>query len=176
MPPPERPAIRSTNRAASSNQIPDSPRSHESTTVRPPIGARSTTFEGPTQIHRDTSPSAVPARMARVPSDSLSVRTQRAQLRPTNRVVTGGDVFEDPSDSSTLYSTSSPDKYLGERAASPATSHGSAMSRNGSSSTLNGLSGKKPPPPPPPPSRAKKPPPPPPMKRSALSTSDVRYA
>lgn len=178
MPPPEsRPSIRS-NRAVSSNVLPESPQRENQNYDGPsnrPMFNRSTTFEGPTQLYRDSSP----IRMSRVPSDTLTMRTQRAQLRPVSRVVTGGDVFDDPSDTSTFYSnsTSSPDRYFGERAASPATSHGSIPSRNVSSSTLNAMTsnGKKGPPPPPP-SRAKKPPPPPPTKRSALSTSDVHYA
>ena len=181
MPPPEvRPSIRS-NRATSSNYLPESPRresqNYDLASFRP-IYNRSTTFEGPTQLHRDISPVSS-QRMSRVPSDSLSMRTQRLPLRPLSRVMTGNDVFDDPSDTSNSYSnsTSSPDRFFIERAASPATSHGSGPSRTVSSSTLNAMSsnGKKPPPPLPP-SRGKKPPPPPPMKRSALSTSDVHYA
>ena len=182
MPPPEiRPAIRS-NRAASTNYLSESPRKEsqnfDSYGSRPPYG-RSTTFEGPTQIHGEPSPVSMP-RTSRVPSENLNMRSQRAQLRPVSRVMTGSELFDDPSDTSTFYSnsTSSPDRYFEERAASPATSYRSTPSRTASSSTLNTISssnGKKPPPPPPP-SRAKKPPPPPPMKRSALSTSDVHYA
>lgn len=181
MPPPERPSIRS-NRAVSSNYVSESPKkepqAYDYGTARPGFN-RSTTFEGPTQLYRDSSPVSA-QRMTRVPSDSLSMRTQRAQLKPLSRVASGNDAYDDPSDTSTFYSnsTSSPDRYFGDRAASPATSLGSAPSRNASSSTLNGMStNTKKAPPPPPPSRAKKPPPPPPpMKRSALSTSDVHYA
>ena len=181
MPPPEvRPSIRS-NRVASSNYFQGSPRKESQTydlASARPLYNRSTTFEGPTQLHRDTSP-ASSQRMSRVPSDSLSIRPQRLPSRPLSRVMNGNDVFDDPSDTSTFYSnsTSSPDRYFTERAASPAPSHGSGPSRTVSSSTLNAMSpSAKKQPPPPPPSRVKKPPPPPPMKRSALSTSDVRYA
>ena len=175
-----RPAIRS-NRAASAYNPSESPRrelqNYDLNSGRPGIN-RSTTFEGPTQIHRDCSPVST-ARMSRVPSDSLTVRTQRSQLRPAVRSNTGNDLFSDPSDDSTLNST--PDRSYDERSqrsASPATSHGSAPSRSASYSTLNApaANGKKQAPPPPP-SRAKKPPPPPPpMKRSALSTNNVSYA
>ncbi|MCJ1356579.1 MAG: hypothetical protein MMC33_006574 [Icmadophila ericetorum] len=183
MPPPERrPSIRS-NRALSSNYLPESPR-RDNYDIAPtrPQHSRSTTFEGPSQLQRDTSPISA-HRLSRVPSDSLTMRTQRAQLRPVSRIVSGNDVFDESSDTSTFYSngTSSPDRYpdryFDERAPSPATSLGSLPSRTISSSALNGtpVNGRKAPPPPPPPSRAKKPPPPPPpMKRSALSTTDLR--
>ena len=172
-----RPSIRS-NRAASAYNPPESPRrelqGYDFNSGRPSIN-RSTTFEGPTQIHRDCSPVST-TRMSRVPSDNLTVRTQRSQLRPISRLNTGNDLFSDPSDDSTF--TSSPDKPYddrSQRSASPATSHGSA--RSASYSTLNApvANGKKQAPPPPP-SRTKKPPPPPPMKRSALSTTNVSYA
>ena len=184
MPPPDsRPSIRS-NRAVSTTNARDSPpgsprrelSGFDFSSSRPGIN-RSTTFAGPTQLNRETSPVSFP-HMSRVPSDTLTVRAQRSQLRPISRVTTGNDVFDDPSDDSIFNSNSSPDRYYDGRSASPATSHGSD-SRNGSSSTLNvGFSnGGKKQPPPPPPSRSKKPPPPPPpMKRSALSTSNVRYA
>ena len=181
--PEPRPPIRS-NRAASSNQLPESPRrelpNYELAQSRPMYG-RSTTFEGPTQLHRDSSPVSA-TRMSRVPSDNLTMRTQRAQLRPITHAVTGNELLEDPSDASIVQSNGSPDRYFGERSASPATSYGSAPSRTASSSTLNAMTpnamtqSSKKQPPPPPPSRTKKPPPPPPMKRSALSTSDVHYA
>ena len=108
--------------------------------------------------------------LGRVTSDSLSIRTQKAQLRCVSKLRT--DVVDDqPSDASTYYSnsTSSPDRFFGERSVSPATSYGSGPSRNVSSGNLSAVSGKKPPPPPPP-SRAKKPPPPPPPMRRAVST------
>ena len=172
-----RPSIRS-NRAVSSFNPPESPRkesqSYEFGQARPAVN-RSTTFEGPSQLRRDSSPASA-TQMARVPSDSLAMRNQRLQLRPMSRAGTVNDLFNDPSDESTFYS--SPDRSFGERSASPATSHGSATSRQASSATLNATfsNGKKQAPPPPP-SRAKKPPPPPPpMKRSALSTSNLPYA
>ena len=185
-PPPERrPSIRS-NRALSSNYLPESPRreTYDTTSARPQYG-RSTTFEGPSQLHRDPSPNSA-HRLSRVPSDSLTMRTQRAQLRPVSRIMSGNDVFDEPSDTSTFYSNSTsspdryPDRYFDERAPSPATSLGSLPSRTIGTSTMNGIpaNGRKAPAPPPPPSRAKKPPPPPPppppMKRSALSTADLR--
>ena len=178
--PEARPSIRS-NRAASAYNPPESPRreqpGYDFNHGRPGIN-RSTTFEGPTQIHRDCSPIST-TRMSRVPSDSLAVRAQRTQLRPANRINTANDLFSDPSDDSTF--TSSPDRSYEERSqrsASPATSHGSAPSRSASYSTLNATTtNSKKQAPPPPPSRAKKPPPPPPpIKRSALSTNNVSYA
>ncbi len=175
--PPERPPIRSTRTASSHITSESSHREAQDNDLansRPNIH-RTNTFEGPTQLRRDSSPIAI-GRMGRVPSDSLTVRTQRSQLRPAVRMPSGNDVFNEPSDESTLYS--SPDRSYDERSASPATSYGSAPSRTASYSTLNAstTNGKKQAPPPPP-SRAKKPPPPPPpMKRSALSTSNVSYA
>lgn len=120
--------------------------------ARPAVN-RATTFEGPTQLHHDYSP---PTRVSRVPSDNLIVRNQRAQLRPLARATPENDLFSDPSDVSTFNSNSSPDRSYMERSVSPATSHGSAPSRNASCSTLapaaNGnpaLPTKKKPPPPP---------------------------
>jgi len=177
--PEARPSIRS-NRATSAYNPPESPRKelqgYDFNSGRPTVN-RSMTFEGPTQIHRDCSPVSA-TRMSRVPSDNLTVRTQRSQLRSITRINTGNDLFSDPSDDSTF--TSSPDRSYEERSqrsASPATSHGSGPSRSASYSTLNAPAavGKKQAPPPPP-SRAKKPPPPPPMKRSALSTTNMSYA
>ncbi|KAL8815489.1 MAG: hypothetical protein Q9223_005370 [Gallowayella weberi] len=172
--PPERPSIRSS-RTASSHVLSDSPH-REAQDVdygysRPSIH-RTNTFEGPSQLHRDASPIPL-GRTARVPSDSLTVRTQRSQLRPAVRMPSGNEGPTEPSDESVVYS--SPDRSYDERSASPATSYGSAPSRTASYSTLNAATtnGKKQAPPPPP-SRAKKPPPPPPpMKRSALSTNNV---
>ena len=146
---------------------------HDFGSTRPGVN-RATTFEGPTQLHRDYSP---PQRLSRVPSDNLAVRNQRSQLRPISRVTTDNDLFNDPSEESAYYSNSSPDQPYKERSASPATSHGSAPpSRSTSYSTLSAAPNGKKQAPPPPPSRAKKPPPPPPMKRSALSTTNFSYA
>ena len=174
MPPPqpERPSIRSSRAVSSVPQSPKRELSGYDFGVNRPAYNRYNTFEGPTQL-RDASP--VPAqRLSKVPSDSLSIRTQKAQLRSVSRVQT--DLFDDPSDTSTYYSnsTSSPDRYFDERAPSPATSHGSAASRSFSAGALSTMNSKKAPPPPPP-SRAKKPPPPPPpMKRMAVGV-DVGY-
>lgn len=171
-----RPAIRSTRTASSYVPTAESPRKesngHDLNLARPGVN-RATTFEGPTQLHRDVSP---PQRMSRVPSDNFTVRNQRAQLRPLSRISPENDLFGDPSDESTF--NSSPDRSYKERSASPATSHGSAApSRSTSYSTLASAPNGKKQAPPPPPSRAKKPPPPPPpMKRSALSTTNVSYA
>jgi len=177
--PEARPSIRSA-RAASSQIPPESPQSEVQGygygSVRPGVNRANTTFEGPTQLYRDSSP---PQRVSRVPSDNLTVRNQRSQLRPLSRVTPENDLFSEPSDDSTFHSSSSPDRSYKERSASPATSYGSGPSRSTSYSTLSAAAngGKKQAPPPPPPSRAKKPPPPPPpMKRSALSTTNVSYA
>ena len=175
MPPPERPSIKSSRVPSSSQMGSDLPRRDPSLYDRPPSrptvnrATTSTGFEGPTQL-RDASPIG---RISRVPSESLTVRNQRQQLRPI-RPPQEIEAPNEPSDESTLYS--SPDRSYKERSASPATSQGSAPpSRTTSYSEFP--SGKKPPPPPPP-SRAKKPPPPPPppMKRSTLSTANVSYA
>ena len=177
MPPPERPSIKSNRTTSSAQTLSESPRrtatGYDIASSRPELN-RSTTstgFEGPTRL-RDASPAEM-QRISRVPSESLTVRHQRQQLRPV-RPPLDVETFNEPSDDSTLFS--SPDRSYKERSASPATSHGSAPpSRTTSYSDLP--SGKKPPPPPPPPSRAKKPPPPPPpMKRSTLSTTNISYA
>jgi hypothetical protein len=157
-----RPSIRST-RAASSQVPPESPRKettgYDFSSARPNVN-RATTFQGPTQVYRDCSPSQ---RVSRVPNDNLSIRNQRSQLRPLAKASTENDLFSDPSDDSTFHSNSSPDRSYKERSASPATSHDSAPpSRNASYSTLNAATNSKKQAPPPPPSRAKKPPPPPP--------------
>lgn len=176
--PPERPAIRSTRTASSSHPVSESPHreaQHNDYGYSRPSAHRTNTFEGPTQIHRDSSPIPL-GRTSRVPSDSLTVRSQRSQLRPSVRMPSGNEGFTESLDESSLYS--SPDRLYDDRSASPATSYGSAPSRTASYSTLNAVTtnGKKQAPPPPP-SRAKKPPPPPPpMKRSALSTNNVSYA
>ncbi|KAI9646262.1 hypothetical protein NHQ30_005703 [Ciborinia camelliae] len=166
-----RPSIRSstprvnTTRVASSSGLgrmeeeyspPSSPR-------RPSIG-RSSTFQGPTTHYRESPPSN---RMNSVPhaSDAGSLR---ASLRPTARTnIMSGDLFNDPSDDSTLNSNS-PDRSYGARSVSPATSHGSIGSRSASISAANSRRA-----PPPPPSRAKKPAPPPPMKRPEISSVSV---
>lgn len=175
-PEPVRPSIRSQGRVPSSQRLDtrfdsrldthdefDSPQ-------RPNFG-RSATFQGPTTIHRESTPVSS-LRKASVPKDP---GMSRAHLRPSNRINTNGsDVFGDPSDDSTLNS-GSPDRSYGERSVSPATSTGSVASRTASYTTLSAsTNGRKAPPPPP--SRAKKPPPPPPMKRADISSTSVnRY-
>jgi hypothetical protein len=128
-----RPTIRSnTSRTISAN------------TLRPGFN-RSTTYDSPAQPRRDMSP-AHSTPLARVPSDSLMIKTARLNLRNNQ----DSDVFADES---------SADQSYDDRATSPATS-------NGSSSAM--LGGKRAPPPPPP-SRSKKPPPPPvPQKRASV--------
>lgn len=158
-----RPTIK-THRAASSRQTEPSGAQYVETANSRPGFNRSTTFEGPTQLRRDVSPVAA-ARISRIPSDSLTIRTQRSQLRTVDSAATDHNVFNDQDDS-TFYSNSSPDRSYGERSVSPATSQGS-----GANMTTNGgtvIAGKKAPPPPPP-SRAKKPPPPPPAKSRLIS-------
>ncbi|KAL8973198.1 MAG: hypothetical protein Q9183_000100 [Haloplaca sp. 2 TL-2023] len=176
MPPPDRPAIRSS-RTASSHIVSESPQrevQHYDDGCGRPTYKRTHTFEGPAQLNRDASPIPI-GRTSRVPSDSLTVRTQRSQLRNTRCMPNGNEAVPEPSDDSIFYS--SPDRSYDERSASPATSFGSAPSRSASYSALDGNTNGKKQPPPPPPSRAKKPPPPPPpMKRSALSTNNVSYA
>jgi hypothetical protein len=177
-----RPAIRS-NRVASSHHPHDIP-SHEIHHHGLGPGRaginRSTTFEGPTQLHRDSTTASI-TKMARFGSENVDMRTQRAQLRPCGRITTAYDQSMEISDDSTFNGGSSPDRSYDERSqrsASPATSHGSVPSRTASYSTLDPCiqAGKKQAPPPPP-SRGKKPPPPPPppMKRSALSTTNMTY-
>jgi type IV secretory pathway VirB10-like protein len=127
------------------------------------------TFEGPTSIHRTTTPAN--GRKGSVLNDPAQLRVQ---LRPTNRINTGhNDLFCDPSDESTANSASPSHSYR-DRSVSPATSQGSVASRT-ASYTNTATTGKKVPPPPPP-SRSKKPPPPLPMKRSEFSATPVsRY-
>lgn len=170
-PEPVRASIRSTGRVASSSRLETrvDTRSHSQLGgrddrrddyVESPIRGqpiRATTFQGPTSISREPTPSNY--RQNTVPAE---VGSLRANLRPSNRVdIRSSDVFGDPSDrdDSTLNS-GSPDRSYGARSVSPATSHGTAAS---------GRKG----PPPPPPSRAKKPPPPPPMKRSEISSASI---
>lgn len=176
-----RPSIRSAGRVASTNQRvasssrlearPERRDEHDDYPVspsRPTIG-RSTTFQGPITIQRELTPSAG-YRKAGIPQDPGAAR---AHLRPSSRVNTGADVFGDPSDDST-FNSGSPDRSYGERSVSPATSHGSAISRTTSHTTLTTTSnGRKVPPPPP--SRAKKPAPPPPMKRADTIAAAGRY-
>lgn len=154
--PEPRPSIKST-RSVSSRLVSESPaKEFLSASSSRPLINRSTTFEGPTQIRRDVSPIPSLPRLARVPSDSLTIRSQRSQLRNVNNAVPAHDVFDDQTDSP--FNNVSPDRSYGDASSSPATSHGSAAGAK-----IKG-------PPPPPPSRTKKPPPPPPpAKRSMLT-------
>jgi len=177
-----KPSIRSNGRVASStghdrldphdrvesHHDPESPESP----ARPTWG-RAQTFEGPRSIGRSGTP-LNGMRKTTVPEDPGLLR---AQLRPPNRVNTGGNLFGDRSDASTADSNS-PDHSYRERSVSPATSHDSFVSRNATyptAGTATPTSTRKGPPPPPP-TRAKKPPPPPPMKRADVSSTSVnRY-
>ncbi|TGO47256.1 hypothetical protein BOTNAR_0535g00080 [Botryotinia narcissicola] len=123
---------------------------------RPTIG-RSSTFQGPTTHYRE-SPSSNRLNTLPPPSDASSLR---ASLRPTARTnIISSDLFNDPSDDSTLNSNS-PDRSYGARSVSPATSHGSNSTPNSRRA------------PPPPPSRAKKTAPTPPMKREDMTSVSV---
>ena len=164
-PQPPRPQVRS-NRIVSGS-MPQSPAkeipSYDFGPARPAVN-RSVTYDMPSRA-RDSSPASSYS-MHRVPSDSLSIRNQRSQLRPVSRVIT--DSAADYSDASTYYSndTNSPDRLQDESAAS---SYGSMPSRSFSSGTLSIMNKKAPPPPPP--LRSKKPPPPPPPMRRAGNSS-----
>ena len=169
-PQPPRPTLRS-NRVISGS-VPQSPTKElPGLDFRPgrPAVNRSVTYDITNQV-RDSSPASSYS-MHRVPSDSLSIRNQRSQLRPVSRVVT--DAGADNSDASTYYSndTNSPDRMVDDGNGSPTTSYGSVQSRTFSSGTLSGITGGKKAPPPPPPCRSKKPPPPPPPMRRAANSS-----
>ncbi|KAG0651909.1 Meiotically up-regulated [Hyphodiscus hymeniophilus] len=128
---PVRPSIRSQGRVASSSRLDirlDAHDEYPESPQRANLG-RSSTFQGPTAIYRELTPNG---RKNSVPVD---VGSARANLRPSNRVNTGTDVFGDPSDDSTLNSAS-PDRSYGARSVSPATSQGSVNSRTASYSTL----------------------------------------
>ncbi|ESZ90788.1 hypothetical protein SBOR_8817 [Sclerotinia borealis F-4128] len=130
---------------------------------RPSVG-RSSTFQGPTTHYRESPPSN---RLTSAPPVS-EAGSLRASLRPNGRTnIMSTDLFNDPSDDSTLNSAS-PDRSYGARSVSPATSHGSIGSRSASISAANSRRA-----PPPPPSRAKKPAPPLPLKRADISSVSV---
>ena len=125
---------------------------------------RATTFEGPTQLRREPTTQEMP-RFSRAPSDNLSIRTLKSQLRPTSFATPQESIF-DQDDSA----ASSPDRSYRERSVSPATSHSSVPARSVSGTPVAGGPGAKKGPPPPPPSRAKKPPPPPPPAKRGILT------
>jgi len=173
VPEPVRPSIRSQGRVPSSaptrlenrlERLNTNDDYYESPQPQRPNLSRTSTFQGPTSIYRE---SPISATMSRQNSNFGDLR---GNLRPPSRINTErADVFGDPSDDSTMHSAS-PDRSYGARSISPATSQGSDASKT--AMTANGRKG----PPPPPPSRAKKPPPPPPMKRADISSSTVnRY-
>ncbi|KAJ5619001.1 hypothetical protein N7510_002985 [Penicillium lagena] len=128
---------------------------------------RTPTFEGPTQLRQEQSPSPWVQRAASDLTARHSVHLGSGRFP--------GDPYADSEGSS--YGRSSPERLYGNnRSISPATSHCSSVaSRRPSSNALNGTTGlAKKAPPPPPPSRAKKPPPPPPpMKRSLVAAADA---
>jgi len=175
-----RPSIRSTGRVPSSSRLETrlerlntNEEAYESpVSASRPNASRSSTFQGPTSIYRESPISATSSRQNSGLSDV------RGQLRPVQRINTNtysernygngnGDVFGDPSDDSTLNSAS-PDRSYRTRSVSPATSHGSDGMQPRSANVRKA--------PPPPPSRSKKPPPPPPMKRADMSSASVnRY-
>src|ERR1700726_4987903 len=76
-----------------------------------PGNIRSSTFEGPTQLRRDISPASAP-RLSRIPSDSLTIRTTRSNLRTVDPAIAESNIFHDQEDS-TLESNSSPDRSYG---------------------------------------------------------------
>lgn len=142
--------------------------------ARPSV-QRNATFEGPRSLRdRDDSPSSLPPRLSRAPTDT-SILGARSQLRSIKRDQ-GGDVFGDQNDDRENFD------YYDDRSASPAPSNGSSFDTKSRSASwaatqeLNLGNGGRKAAPPPPPSRSKKPPPPPPMKRSALSTSAIPLA
>ncbi|KAF2086879.1 BAR-domain-containing protein [Saccharata proteae CBS 121410] len=139
---------------------------------RRPSASRQSTFESPSRLRADDSPSGMP-RLSRVPTEPSSILANRAALRPVRS--RGNEVFDDQDD---YGPDDSPHRGNSrERSVSPASYGSSAPSRAASWSTADtGNTGGARKPPPPPPSRAKKPPPPPPpMKRSALSSSEVPH-
>jgi hypothetical protein len=153
-----RPTIK--NSRAPSNRASEFPNAESADTANfRPGYIRSSTFEGPTQLRRDISPAAAP-RLSRIPSDSLTIRTTRSNLRAVDPAIAEGNVFNDHEDSP-FESNSSPDRSYGDRSVSPATSHGSFANLTNASTVKKG-------PPPAPPSRAKKPPPPPPPSKRSL--------
>lgn len=161
MPPPQPPRPLRSGQIVS-NSLPQSPvrefPAYDFGSGRPGVN-RSVTYDMSSRA-RDASPASSTHSVPRIPSDSLSIRTQKAQLRSVSRPTF--DPYNDQSDASTYYSNDadSPDRYVDDRSFSPSTSYESVPSRSFSGTSV---SGKKPPPPPP---RAKKPPPPPPMKRA----------
>lgn len=144
----QRPTIRSSSRIES----PMRDACPAETVQRPGVVNRPFTFEGPTQLRQERQ----------WPPRSTENQSNRSPIRSAST-----DPYADVSEETSSHSGTSR-----ERSVSPATSHGSVMSRTTSSSTLNGVGvGRRPPPPPPP--RSKKPAPPPPMKKPLLAAGDA---
>ncbi|KAF9890934.1 hypothetical protein FE257_005191 [Aspergillus nanangensis] len=141
-----------------------------------PMLNRTSTFEGPTQLRQQEQASGSYQWPTRMVSESYaSQRNLANQSRPMSRVVSE-DPYRDPLDDASPFSNraGSPDRpYHQGGCASPASPYGGSVSRQSSSTTLNGVPLHKKAPPPPPPSRAKKPAPPPPMKRPMVSAAEV---
>jgi len=162
-----RPSIRSNKTIAT--PYADSPPRE---TYQRPVLSRVPTFEGPAQLRQEHSPVASQWIQQRTASENLGGFGRRSSTQ-----VGSGRISADPyadSEEVSSYGRSSPERmFSGGRSISPATSHGSVVSRQPSATNMNTLGLKKAPPPPPP-SRAKKPPPPPPpMKRTLLAAPNA---
>lgn len=160
---PEPPRI-TIPKLASRNMSP----AHDPPSPGRPAYSRHSTFDGPSRTQRELSPAP---RLSRVPTEPTAVLASRAGLRPVRQTNTFADEYaEDYAGTNGNRRDRSPP--------SPATSHGSGLSRATSwtAPELAVTGSVRKGPPPPPPSRAKKPPPPPPpMKRSALSSSETSH-
>lgn len=159
-----RPTIRSNTRLNSSHQV----------ITRSNAFDDNSDDETRPQYRRSNTPAHVSKTRESTPTAGIhhtsDVAALRAGLRRTN--IDKQDLFGDPSDDSTVNSTS-PDMSYGDRSASPATSHDSEACRNTRSGTLGSISNGRKGPPPPPPNRSKKPPPPP-TKRLNMITAGYR--
>lgn len=157
-----RPTIRSQGRAATSRlestrfNVHDDHTEEESKTQY----GRTSSYQPSQNLHRE--PTQITGLKQNIDAAAL-----RAGLRPSSRPnLERPDVFGDPSDQSTVNS-SSPDRSYGERSVSPATSQESSASKKNNYTSPNYInSGRKAPPPPP--NRSKKPPPPLPVKRADM--------
>src|SRR5271170_7657064 len=91
--PEPRPTIKNSRTA--SYRMQEFPTAESADTVHPRSGnLRSSTFEGPTQLRRDISPASVP-RLSRIPSDSLTIRTTRSNLRAVDPAIAESNIFQD---------------------------------------------------------------------------------
>lgn len=126
-----------------------------------PVANRVSTFEGPMQLRQEQPWQS---------RENHTFRRTTSHIQPVSRVAS--DPYADPSDEASSYNGTGPGYLQRGRSVSPATSHGSAMSRTTSASTMNGVPPKKAPPPPPP--RSKKPAPPPlPMMKKPIIAGDA---